>query len=148
MRAPSAQEQAPARDALPPNGEAAPGAGHPDGDAAQTAVSPRTEATAVIGAAASVAAAALVLLPSWHSSALAGAFLLASVPAGAALMCWVDSGDGFAQAGLTLVLSLSIFALASASMIWTAAWHPRALLALAGAGLVSCVVRLARGVRR
>jgi hypothetical protein len=58
-------------------------------------------------------------------------FLLACVPAGAAVMCWVDSGESLMRAGLTLVLSLVVTAIASAVMIWLTAWHPRALLALA-----------------
>ena len=108
----------------------------------------RTDLTAYVGAAASVVALGLVLAVPWHPWALAGALLLACVPAGAAVMCWVDSGDFLAQAGLTLVVSLAIFALASATMIWVTAWHPRALLALAGVGLTSCAVRLVRGAGR
>jgi hypothetical protein len=106
----------------------------------------RTGLTAWIGLTASVAAVVLVLAaPS--DGALAGAFLLASVPAGAAVMCWVDSGENLMQAGLTLVLSLAVTAIASSVMIWLAAWHPRALLALPVAGAVSCAARLARGAR-
>ncbi len=108
----------------------------------------RTELTAWVGIVASVTATALVLAAPWHGSALAGALVLACVPAGAAVMCWIDSGEGFAQAGLTLVVSLAVFALASATMIWAAAWHPRALLALAGVGMASCLARLARGTKR
>ena len=108
----------------------------------------RTEVTAYAGIVASVLATALVLAPSWHGSALVGALVLACVPAGAAVMCWVDSGEGFAQAGLTLVVSLAVFALGSAIMIWAAAWHPQALLALAGVGLASCLARLTRRVHR
>jgi hypothetical protein len=104
--------------------------------------------TAYAGLVASTAATILVLVPTWHGSALLGALLLACVPAGAAIMCWIDSGEGFAQAGLTLVLSLAAFTLGSAAMIWAAAWHPRALLALAGVGLASCLARLTRKVQR
>jgi hypothetical protein len=57
-------------------------------------------------------------------------------------MCWVDSGDGPAQAALTLVLSLAVTAIVSAVMIWLSAWHPHVLLALAAASILSCVVRL------
>ncbi len=74
--------------------------------------------------------------------------MLACVPAGAAVMCWIDSGEGFAQAGLTLVVSLALFALVSATMIWAAAWRPWALLGLAGVGMASCLARLVRGVGR
>jgi hypothetical protein len=106
----------------------------------------RTGLTAWTGLAASVAALVLVLAAG-RDGALAGAFLLASVPAGAAVMSWVDSGEALLQAALTLVLSLAVTAIASASMIWLTAWQPRALLALAVAGAVSCGARLVRGAR-
>jgi hypothetical protein len=57
-------------------------------------------------------------------------------------MCWVDTGEDAAQAGLTLAVSLAVVAIASALMIWTASWQPRALLVLAVAGAASCVARL------
>lgn len=101
-----------------------------------------------MGVAASAVAVALVLGAPWHGSALAGALVLACVPAGAAVMCWVDGGNVYIQAGLTLVLSLAAFALASSLMIWADVWHPQALLALAGVGVASCLVRLVRGHRR
>ncbi|HTU84413.1 MAG TPA: hypothetical protein VMF57_02500 [Solirubrobacteraceae bacterium] len=109
---------------------------------------PRTELTAYAGLAASAVALALVLGAPWHAMALAGSLLLALVPAGAAVMCWVDSGENAAQAGLTLALSLATFAIASAIMVWAQAWHPQVLLALAGAGFVSCAARLQRDVYR
>ena len=102
----------------------------------------RTEWTAHAGIACSVVAAVLLLVAPWHWLALAGALVLACVPAGAAVMCWIDSGEDAAQAGLTLVLSLTVIAIASALMIWTGAWHPRVLLVLAGASTVSCAARL------
>jgi hypothetical protein len=107
----------------------------------------RTTLTGCAGVVAGVAALVLVLAAPAGGAALAGGLLLASVPAGAAVMCWVDSGDGFAQAGLTLVLSLAVTAIASAVMVWLTAWHPRALLALAVAGIVSCAARLVCEVR-
>ena len=67
---------------------------------------------------------------------------MACVPAGAAVMCWVDSGDGVVQAGLTLVLSLAITGIAGAAMIWLHAWHPYALLAFPAACIISGVVQL------
>jgi hypothetical protein len=103
---------------------------------------PRTELTAYAGIAASAVAAALVLCAPWHGLALAGSLLLALVPAGAAIMCWVDSGEDAAQAGLILAVSLSVFAIASAIMIWAQAWHPLALLALAPLSAASCAARL------
>jgi hypothetical protein len=104
--------------------------------------SSRTQLTAWVGILASVLAVVLVLAGPWRWSALAGALVLACVPSGAAVMCWIDSGDDTAQAGLTLVVSLAVFALASAIMIWAAYWHPKALLALAAASTISCVLRL------
>ena len=79
----------------------------------------RTGLTAWAGIAASVAAVALLLAPG-RRPALAGAFLLACVPVGAAVMCWVDTVRGFVQAGLTLVLSLAVTAIVTALMIWLA----------------------------
>jgi hypothetical protein len=106
----------------------------------------RTGLTAWAGIAASVAAVALLAVPG-RAPNLAGAFLLASVPVGAAVMCWVDSGEGLVQAGLTLVLSLAVTAIVSAAMIWLTAWQPRALFAFAVIGVVSCAARLVRGGR-
>ncbi len=80
--------------------------------------------------------------------ALIGALMLACIPAGAAVMCWIDSGEDLAQAALTLILSLTAFSLASALMIWVAAWHPWALLVLAAASAVSCLARLTRAEGR
>jgi hypothetical protein len=92
--------------------------------------------------------AILLLCSPWHWLALVGALLLACVPVGAAVTCWVDTGDGIAQVGLTLVLSLAAFALGSSILIWSAVWHPDWLLALAVVGAVSCLVRLVRGAGR
>ena len=105
----------------------------------------RTALTAWAGITASVVAVPLVLAVPGHWPALMGALLLACGPAGAAVMCWLDSGGGFTQAGLTLVLSLAVTAITSAVMIWLAAWHPGALLALAAVSVPSCLVRLRRG---
>jgi hypothetical protein len=108
----------------------------------------RTKQTAYAGIVCSVLAVVLVLAAPWHWLALAGALLLACIPAGAAVMCWVDTGEDAAQAGLTLVLSLTVIAIASALMIWTAAWHPQVLLVLAGASTVSCAARLRQRASR
>ena len=104
----------------------------------------RTGLTAWTGIAASVAAVALLVAPGRRPE-LAGAFLLACTPAGAAVMCWMDSGEGLVQAGLTLVLSLAATAIVSACMIRLTAWQPRALYAFAAVGVVSCAARLVRG---
>jgi hypothetical protein len=107
----------------------------------------RTELTAYAGLASSILAVGLVLGAPTPWLGLVGALLLACVPAGAAVMCWIDTGENAAQAGLTLAVSLTVLALASAIMIWLAAWQPRGLLVLAAAATVSCAIRLrlARG---
>ena len=108
----------------------------------------RAVMTAYVGIAASVVAVPLVLIMpivtpgAWP--ALAGAFLLVCVSPGAALMCWFDTGIGALQAGLTLVVSLTATAIASAFMIWAHVWHPKLLCAFALAGAVSCGIRLVR----
>ena len=106
----------------------------------------RTGLTALAGIAASLAAAILLAVPS-RGPRLAGALLLASVPVGAAVMCWLDSGEAVVQAGLTLVLSLAVTAVVTAVMIWLTAWQPTALFAFAVIGVVSCAARLLRGGR-
>jgi hypothetical protein len=108
----------------------------------------RTEQTAYAGILSSVVAVLLVAVAPWHWLALAGALVLACVPAGAAVMCWVDTGEDAAQAGLTLVLSLTVIATASALMIWTVAWHPQVLFVLAAASTVSCAARLRQRASR
>lgn len=102
----------------------------------------RTELTAYAGLLSSILAVALVLIAPTPWLGLAGALLLVCVPAGAAVMCWIDTGENAAQAGLTVTVSLTALALASAIMIWLATWQPRALLVLAGAAAVSCALRL------
>jgi hypothetical protein len=103
---------------------------------------PRCELNACAGLVASAVSVGLVLVAPTHWLALVGVLMLASVPAGAAVMCWIDCGENFAQAGLTLVVSLAALALLSAIMIWVGAWHPSELLALAVAGACSCTLRL------
>ena len=98
--------------------------------------------TAYAGLVSSILAVALVLGAPTPWLGLTGALLLACVPAGAAVMSWIDSGEAAAQAGLTLAVSLTAVALGSAIMIWLAAWQPRALLVLAGRAVVSCALRL------
>jgi hypothetical protein len=104
----------------------------------------RTGLTAWAGIAASLAAVVLLAVPG-RGPRLAGAFLLACVPVGAAVMCWVDSGEGLVQAGLTLVLSLAVTAIVTAVMIWLTVWRPPGLYAFAVIGVASCAARLVRG---
>lgn len=108
----------------------------------------RTALTAWVGILASVAATLLVLVGPWNWLNFTGALLLACIPSGAGIMCWIDSGEDTAQAGLVLVVSLSAFAIASTIMIWLSSWHPWALFALACASVISCTARLSREVRR
>jgi hypothetical protein len=102
----------------------------------------RTELTAYAGILGSLLAPTLVLAAPWQWLTLTGALVLACIPAGAAVMCWIDSGEDSAQAALTLALSLTAIALASALMIWTSTWQPHVLLVFALAGTVSCGARL------
>jgi hypothetical protein len=102
----------------------------------------RTELTAYAGLVSSILAVALVLIAPTPWLGLIGALLFACVPAGAAVMCWIDTGENAAQAGLTLAVSLTVLALASAIMIWLATWQPRGLLVLAAGAVLSCALRL------
>lgn len=113
-------------------------------NAAAEASAVRIVLTAYAGIFASIVAIPLVLVVPGHWPALAGALLLACVPPGAAVMCWVDSGIGTMQAGLTLVLSLTVTAITSAVMIWLSAWYPKVLFAFAAVSVLSCAIQLAR----
>jgi hypothetical protein len=104
----------------------------------------RTALTAWAGISASLLALGLVAAGPWPPVQLAGALLLACVPAGAGVMCWIDSGENAAQAGLVVTLSLAASAIASAIMIWVSAWTPPVLFAFAVASVVSCAARLRR----
>jgi hypothetical protein len=104
-----------------------------------------TAVTAVAGICASIVAILLVLAFPGHWPALVGALLIACVPPGAAVMCWVDSDYGVVQAGLTLTISLAVTAIETAVMIWLTAWHPKALFALTVLSALSCALRLRRG---
>lgn len=101
----------------------------------------RTELTALAGILASAISLFLALMPI-NGLALTGALIIACVSTGAAVMCWVDSGDGVLQAGLTLVLSLALTAIASTVMIWLSLWHPKALLVFPLACVVSTAAKL------
>lgn len=102
----------------------------------------RTELTAYAGLLSSILAVALVLIAPTPWLGLAGGLLLVCVPGGAAVMCWIDTGENAAQAGLTVAVSLTGLGLASAIMIWLSAWEPRGLLVLACAAVISCALRL------
>lgn len=101
--------------------------------------------TAVAGICASIVAILLIAAFPGHWPALAGALLIACVPPGAAVMCWVDSDYGVVQAGLTLTISLAVTAIVTAVMLWLTAWHPKALFAITALSVLSCAIRLWRG---
>ena len=103
-----------------------------------------TAVTAVAGICASIVAILLIVAFSGHWPALVGALLIACVPPGAAVMCWVDSEYGVVQAGLTLTISLAVTAIVTAVMIWLTAWHPKALFAVTALSALSCALRLRR----
>jgi hypothetical protein len=94
-----------------------------------------------------VAVALLVVPEPW--ARIPGAFLFACVPPGAMVMCWIDAGDGVAQACLTVSTSLSCLALSGAIMIWLSTWHPDvSLCGFAVAAVLSCGGRLVLDSRR
>jgi hypothetical protein len=68
--------------------------------------------------------------------------VIAFAGVGAGVMCWVDAGDAYAQAGLVLVLSLGSLALAATIMLWLEVWHPALMWTLAGGSAASCLCRL------
>jgi hypothetical protein len=103
-----------------------------------------TSVTAVTGISASIVAILLISAFPGHWPALVGALLIACVPPGAAVMCWVDSEYGVVQAGLTLTISLAVTAIVTSVMIWLSAWHPKVLFAVAVLSAASCALRLQR----
>lgn len=105
----------------------------------------QTAVTAVAGICASIVAILLIAAFPGHWPALAGALLIACVPPGAAVMCWVDSEYGVVQAGLTLTISLAVTAIVTSVMLWLTAWHPKALFAVTALSVLSCAIRLWRG---
>jgi hypothetical protein len=106
-----------------------------DGDA-------RTATTAQVGVLVGALAPIVILLSPWPALGFAATLAFLLVALGAGITCWVDAGDAFAQAALTLALSLGVFALAATLMIWLAAWDPNALLLLAVPSVLSCTRRL------
>lgn len=80
--------------------------------------------TAWIGAVGCIVGILFLVIGYGKWPGLIGAVLAAGIPVGAAVMSWVDTGNGFIQAGLVLILSLTATAICSAIMIWSAAWDP------------------------
>lgn len=103
----------------------------------------RTRVTAYAGLVFGYLAVILVTTAPGHSLKVVGGLLMATVPAGAAVMSWIDVEDGVAQAGLVLIISLGVFALGGAVILWLARWHPMApFLVIAVASIASCTLRL------
>jgi hypothetical protein len=102
----------------------------------------RTTATAWVGVLVGVLAPILILLSVAPALGLAATLVFVLAGVGPGIMCWVDTGDSYAQAALTVALGMATFALTAAGMIWLAAWHPTALLLLAVPSVLSCGYRL------
>ncbi|MGH2850595.1 MAG: lipopolysaccharide biosynthesis protein [Solirubrobacteraceae bacterium] len=99
--------------------------------------------TARIGLGVAVVAPLLIVAAPWNGLSLIAVLALAAAGFGPAVTCWIDTGDPVAQVALTVVISLAVFALTSALLIWAAWWHPVALLLLVLPTAASCVHRLA-----
>jgi hypothetical protein len=106
--------------------------------------SERALATAWAGLLAGLLAPLVVLVSPWPALALLASLIFVLAGLGSGVACRWDAGEDFAQAALTLILSLTLFALAATIMIWLAAWHPVVLLALALPSVLSCLHLLAR----
>jgi hypothetical protein len=105
--------------------------------------SERRSVTAYAGSATVVVSVLLVTAAPAHWLKLIGALTFASIACGAGVMSWIDTGSLTAQAGMVLVVSLALFALIAAVMIWISAWHPvTAFVVIAAASLASCIARL------
>lgn len=102
----------------------------------------RPMVTAIAGLALATLPAATVLAFGHGTAALAAVLVFAVAGTGPGLVCWLDAGDGLAQAGLIVVASLTLFAGASTALIWLHAWTPSLLWILAAASVLSCLVRL------
>ncbi len=126
-------------------------------ESAEDDVSPRTSpltadgrarVTAWIGVLVGVLAPIAILESPWPSVRLVGALVFVLVGAGPGITCWLNAGDSYVQAALTIVLSAAAFALAAVGMIWLSAWHPTWLVLLAVPSVLSCLYRLYRLNRR
>jgi hypothetical protein len=102
----------------------------------------RMRVTAWTGIVAAVLCPLLTLVGGPVALALTGALLAAAVGAGPGVLCWIDAGDGVAQAGLTLVTSLALFAITATVLLWLHAWQTPLLWVPVGLSAVSCAVRL------
>lgn len=104
----------------------------------------RASVTAWVGVLVGLLAPIAVLESRWPALRLAATLIFVLAGFGPAIMCWIDTGEPWAQAALTIALSTAAFALAASGMIWLTAWHPTWLLALAVPSVLSCLIRLYR----
>jgi hypothetical protein len=106
--------------------------------------------TAWLGLSVAILAPLIVLAVPSRTAGLLAVIVFACAAVGTGVMCWIDSGDGAAQAGLVVVTSLAGFALAATALIWLHAWSPSLLWLLGAASAASCLTRLvsARRARR
>jgi hypothetical protein len=104
----------------------------------------RASVTAWVGVLVGLLAPIAILESRWPGLRLAATVIFVLAGFGPGIMCWVDTGEAWAQAGLTIAFSAAAFALAASGMIWLAAWHPMWLLALAAPSVLSCLIRLYR----
>jgi hypothetical protein len=104
----------------------------------------RARITAWVGVLVGVLAPIAVLESRWPALGLAATLAFVLAGSGAGITCWLNIGDSYVQAALTMVLSAAAFALAAVGMIWLTDWHPRWLLCLAVPSVLSCLYRLYR----
>ena len=103
--------------------------------------------TAWLGLVVAVLAPLLVVAAPSPTIVLLAVIAFACAAGGSGVMCWIDAGDGVAQAGLVLVTSLAAFALAATALIWAHAWSPSLLWLLGAASATSCLARLVSSSR-
>jgi hypothetical protein len=105
-------------------------------------IAPRPLLTAWLGLSVAILAPLTVFAVPSSTTDLIAVLVFACAAGGSGVMCWIDAGDGAAQAGLVLVTSLAAFALTATALIWLHAWSPSLLWLLAAATAVSCTARL------
>jgi hypothetical protein len=106
------------------------------------ALAPRLRLTAWLGLGVAILAPVVVVAIPSQTAGLVAVIVFACAAAGCGVMCWIDAGDGAAQAGLIVVTSLAGFALASTALIWLHAWTPSLLWLVGAATAASCLSRL------
>jgi polysaccharide biosynthesis transport protein len=122
----------------------------PSGDsssrAALAAADARTAMTARAGVLVGALAPIVVLASPWSAVSLVAMLVFVVAGLGPGITCRFDAGDPYAQAALTVTLSVAAFALAATILIWLATWHPITLLLLAIPSVLSCLQRLTRQI--